>query len=103
MFGVSYIHADISVTNLYSLQKLVSEFKADSVKETLSISFVNSSENWCQLLLREGIQCFISKRVEYHSPLGKNSGGVTKGSMITYFGPRKKEFKKLFSEIGVIK
>ena len=90
-------------SNLEWITKLVSEFNAGHVKQTLNISFVNSSETWCQLLLREGIQCFISKRVDYRSPTGANSGGVPKGSMITYLGPRKKEFKKLFGEIGVVK
>jgi hypothetical protein len=49
------------------------------------------------------MQCFIAKRVEYHSPTRKTSGGVTKGSMITYLGNRKEEFEALFGEIGAVK
>jgi len=90
-------------SNLQWMQKLLSEYKKGNFKESLNISFVNSSETWCQLLLNEGLQCFVSKRVEYHSPTGKKSGGVTKGSMITYLGSRKVEFEALFGEIGAIK
>jgi hypothetical protein len=90
-------------SNLEWMQKLVAEFKKGHIQESLNITFVNSSETWCQLLFNEGIQCFISKRVEYHSPTGKKTGGVTKGSMITYLGERKEEFKRVFSEIGAVK
>lgn len=90
-------------SNLHWMEKLVSEYKLGNFEESLNITFVNSSETWCQLLLREGVQCFISKRVEYYSPTGKKSGGVTKGSMLTYLGPRIAEFKEAFSEIGVVK
>jgi hypothetical protein len=90
-------------SNLMWIEKLVSEYKQKNFQESLNITFVNSSETWCQLLLKEGVQCFVSKRVEYYSPTGKKSGGVTKGSMITYLGPRTDEFKALFSDIGVVK
>ncbi len=90
-------------SNLNWMEKLLSEYKKGNFQESLNITFVNSSETWCQLLLREGMQCFVSKRVEYYSPTGKQSGGVTKGSMVTYLGTRKEEFKALFSEIGVVK
>ena len=93
-------------SNLQWIEKLVSEFKKGNFEESLNITFVNSSETWCQLLLKEGIQCFVAKRVEYSSPTGKKSGGVTKGSMITLLSNsslRKEQFKTLFSEIGVVK
>lgn len=90
-------------SNLEWISKLISEYKKGNFSESLNISFVNSSEKWCQLLLKEGIQCFIEKRVEYYSPSGKTSGGVTKGSMLTYLGPRIEEFKCAFSDIGVVK
>jgi hypothetical protein len=91
-------------SNLHWMQKLVTEYQKGNFQESLNITFVNSSETWCQLLLNEGMQCFIAKRVEYHSPTtGKKSGGVTKGSMITYLGNRKEEFEALFGEIGAVK
>lgn len=90
-------------SNLHWMEKLISEYHKGNFQESLNITFVNSSETWCQLLLREGIQCFVSKRVQYSSPTGKKSSGVTKGSMITYLGSRKEEFKTLFGEIGVVK
>lgn len=90
-------------SNLDWMNKLVTEYELGNFKESLNITFVNSSETWCQLLLNKGIQCFVAKRVEYSSPTGKRSGGVTKGSMITYLGPDKRRFKKMFSEIGVVK
>jgi ParB family chromosome partitioning protein len=90
-------------SNLEWMEKLISEYEKGNFEESLNITFVNSSETWCQLLLKRGVQCFIDKRIEYYSPTGKKSGGVTKGSMITYIGKRENEFAELFSEIGEVK
>jgi ParB family chromosome partitioning protein len=90
-------------SNLDWMNKLVSEFESGNFSESLNITFVNSSETWCQLLLEKGMQCFIAKRVEYSSPTGKRSGGVTKGSMITYLGSDTTRFKEVFGDIGVVK
>lgn len=90
-------------SNLDWIRKLVAEYESGNFKESLNITFVNSSETWCQLLLEKGTQCFIGKRVEYWSPTGKRSGGVTKGSMITYLGPNVDKFKEVFSDLGVVK
>jgi hypothetical protein len=90
-------------SNLDWIRKLLKEYELGNFKESINISFVNSSEAWNQLLLLNGTQCFIAKRLEYHSPTGKKSGGVTKGSMLTYLGENPDRFKEFFSHIGAVK
>jgi len=90
-------------SNLDWIEKLLLEYSLGNFTESLNITFVNSSEAWCQKLLRNGTQCFITGRVKYKSPNGGNESSPPKGSMITYLGRRKGEFKKVFSKIGVVK
>lgn len=90
-------------SNLDWIKKLLSEHEEGHIKESLNITFVNSSEAWCQLLFNAGMQCFITGRTKYKSPNGGTEKSPPKGSMITYIGDRKSEFKALFSTIGSVK
>lgn len=90
-------------SNLDWINKLLIEHSLDNINESLNITFVSSSEAWCQKLLDAGIQCFIAGRTKYKSPNGGTEKSPPKGSMITYIGSRKEEFKRAFSKIGSIK
>lgn len=90
-------------SNLDWVKKLIGEHRAGHINESLNITFCNSSETWCQLLLSHGTTCFINGRTQYNNAEGKPTKNVTKGSIVTYIGPRKELFKKIFSKIGVVK
>ena len=90
-------------SNLVWVTKLLEEFRLGNFKESLNITFCNSSEKWCQLLLNAGSTCFIDGRTQYNDSEGNKTKGVTKGSIITYLGPRKVLFHRIFSKIGVVK
>ena len=85
------------------VDKLVREFHASGhVTEACCICFAATSEDWFRpLLLRP--QCFLSPRTNYYGPDGKIVKGVSKGSVVTYFGPKVARFVNEFSSFGVVK
>ena len=90
-------------SNLDWIAKLLSEHFVGNIKESLNITFCSSSEKWCQLLLNSGVTCFINGRTQYNDQNGQKTNQVTKGSIITYIGPRADLFKEIFSTLGVVK
>ncbi|MBD1583457.1 hypothetical protein [Pseudoalteromonas sp. S16_S37] len=82
---------------------LLYQFNAGNIKEAMNITFVNSSEAWCQKLLNAGLSCFLNGRTHFHDENNKLKKGTTKGCFITYLGDRTDEFRAIFSEIGVVK
>lgn len=66
------------------------------------ICFASTSEAWFRPLLRRP-QCFLSPRTNYLRPDGTVYRGVTKGSVVTYFGPDLAAFAREFSPLGEIK
>lgn len=81
----------------------LNQFALGNFKEAMNITFVNSSEAWCQKLLNAGVSCFIDGRTHFKDPKGNVKKGATKGCFITYLGHRPEEFKKIFSILGVVK
>jgi ParB family chromosome partitioning protein len=79
------------------------QFALGNFKEAMNITFVNSSEAWCQKLLNAGLSCFIDGRTHFNDPQGNIKRGATKGCFITYLGNRTDEFRKIFSVLGVVK
>lgn len=84
------------------VNKLVSEYESGNVSAACCICFASTSEKWFRPLL-ERPQCFLSPRTNYITTDGKVFRGVTKGSVVTYFGDSLKSFIKNFSPLGVIK
>lgn len=84
------------------INKLVSEYEAGNVKEAVSICFASTSERWFQPLMKYP-QCFPFSRVNYLDPEGNVVNGVTKGSVITYFGNNVDKFAEVFGNYGNIK
>ena len=84
------------------INKLESEFDNGNVGEACCITYACTSERWFQPLLKRP-QCFLSPRTNYLLPDGTVFKGVTKGSVVTYFGARPERFTDEFKMHGVCK
>jgi len=89
-------------TNRLWIEKLESEYTSGRVFAACCITFACTSEKWFQPLLWRP-QCFLSPRTNYHLPDGRVLRGVTKGSVVTYFGEIPELFRANFSALGVVK
>lgn len=90
------------VMNPLCIAKVESEFAAGHTLEGCCITFACTSELWFQPLLRRP-QCFLSPRTNYLLPDGSTLRGVTKGSVVTYYGRNVKAFAREFRDLGVVK
>jgi len=88
--------------NSLFVDKLVREYKKGNVMEGLCITYASTSEAWFRPLL-EYPQCYIHGRTNYVLPNGEVKKGVTKGSVISYFGSNTVRFTNIFNKIGSIK
>ena len=86
------------------INKLVSEFEKGNVKQACCITYACTSEKWFAPLFSRPM-CFLQPRTNYILPDGTLKKGVTKGSVVTYFGPddRVDWFCENFKKLGVIK
>jgi hypothetical protein len=84
------------------INKLLAEIAAYNVSQACCICFAATSEKWFQPLLRYP-QCFLFPRTNYLLPNGTVYEGVTKGSVVTYFGHNQDAFKTHFSPLGTVK
>lgn len=84
------------------IRKLIGEYKRGRVTEAFCLTFAATSEAWFRPLL-DHLQCFLVPRTNYYTPDGKIKKGITKGSVVTYLGTRKAEFKNAYSRLGVVK
>lgn len=90
-------------TNRWWIKKLEREFMLEGhVAQACCITFACTSEAWFQPLLRRP-QCFLHPRTNYLLPDGSVLKGVTKGSVVTYYGRSVTEFAKAFEALGVVK
>lgn len=96
-----HIYEDIP-SNADWINKLVDEYSGGRVYEACCITFASTSEKWFQPLLRYP-QCFLAPRTNYYLPDGTIFKGVTKGSVVTYFGKRTAEFARIFAPHGAVK
>lgn len=85
------------------ITKLVSEYGGmGAVEQACCITYACTSEAWFKpLLLRP--QCFLIPRTNYLLPDGTVYRGVTKGSVVTYFGHNWQAFVREFKHLGVVK
>lgn len=84
------------------INKLEAEFCEGRVSEALCITFAATSERWFQPLLARP-QCFLYPRTNYYAPDGTLKKGITKGSVVTYYGLRERRFAKVFGALGWVK
>lgn len=90
-------------TNGACINKLLMEFGMGNVQEACCITFANTSEKWFRPLLCYP-QCFLSPRTQYIDALTDEPvAGVTKGSVVTYFGSDILSFREAFKALGVVK
>lgn len=92
-------------TNKPCIQKLWHQYHSGTIKQACCITFAATSEAWFRPLLYFP-QCFLSPRTNYYNAQGEILSGVTKGSVVTYLGPRVNEFKLVFQnlfDLGVVK
>ena len=83
------------------VEKLIEEIKAGNVTE--AILLVNSratDAEWFQPLY-DGIICFTDHRIDFDSPIEKNTSS-THGSCFIYFGQNERKFAQSFIEHGTI-
>lgn len=88
--------------NPLCIQKAELEYAQGRATQGCCITFAATSEAWFQPLLRRP-QCYISPRTNYFMPDGTKKAGVTKGSVVTYFGDNIEAFAREFRAFGVIK
>lgn len=79
--------------------KLLREIQEGRVTQACCITYACTSEAWFQPLF-QGVQCWLSPRTNYLLPGGIVKRGVTKGSVVTYFGPNRSEFVEAFRRFG---
>lgn len=88
--------------NTLCIKKLDAEYKLKRVRQACCITFAATSEKWFQPLMIYP-QCFLSPRTNYFLPDGSKKVGVTKGSVVTYFGDNLDAFCAEFRKFGRIK
>lgn len=84
------------------ISKLLEEITSKRVTESCNITYACTSEKWFQPLLKQP-QCFLCPRTNYLLPDGTVLEGVTKGSVVTYFGANEMKFRKAFEKLGTVK
>jgi len=90
------------VQNPLWVQKLEREYLSGRTIEACCIAYACTSEKWFQPLLRRP-QCFLSPRTNYLLPDGTVKKGVSKGSVVTYYGSDVEKFAREFGSLGVVK
>jgi len=83
------------------IDKLIDGFTRKHFHEACCITYACTSEKWFQPLFNYPM-CFLSPRTNYYLPDGSMLKGVTKGSVVTYLGPRSDRFAYNFSELGQV-
>lgn len=83
------------------ISKLVEEYRSGRVKQACCITFAATSEAWFAPLF-EFPMCFLRPRTNYYLPDGSLKKGVTKGSVVTYLGPHRGEFRAYFTRFGSV-
>lgn len=84
------------------VKKIIREFETYQIRAACMICFASTSEGWFRPLMAYP-QCFLSPRTNYLKPDGTVYKGVTKGSVVTYFGADIDAFAENFKELGETK
>jgi len=84
------------------IDKMVEEYLSGRVTEACCITFAATSEDWFRPLLVRP-QCYLIPRTNYLGPDGKPVEGVSKGSVITYFGTNVDGFYHAYKKFGEIR
>lgn len=82
--------------------KAEQEWEAGRMQQGCFITFAATSETWFKPFLARP-QCFLYGRTNYYLPDGTKKKGVTKGSVVTYYGDDVDAFYEAFDDIGEVK
>jgi hypothetical protein len=96
-----HVYEDVP-DNAQWVNKITDEYAAGRVREGLCICFAATSEKWFQNLLLFP-QCYLYPRTNYYKLDGTVLPGVSKGSVVTYFGTDVSKFDRFFGPHGTIK
>ncbi len=92
--------------DLYSnaewINYLERQFVEWNVSEACCITYACTSEAWFQPLIKRP-QCYLTPRTNYRLPDGTIKKGVSKGSVVTYYGNNLQAFAREYSSFGTIK
>lgn len=83
------------------ISKLMQEWSLGNFEQACCITYAATSEKWFRPLL-EFPQCFLHGRTNYRLPSGEIFKGNTKGSVVTYLGPKVRNFYRAFNKLGTI-
>lgn len=81
-------------------RKLASEIQ--NIGQGCVITYACTSEKWF-IHLSLHWQCFLAPRTNYYLPNGEMKKGVTKGSVVTYFGKNQNRFFEVFRSMGIVR
>lgn len=95
-------HSFSAAGNPVWVRKIVAEYEAGRITEACCICFAATSERWFQPLAKRP-QCYLAPRTNFYLPDGTKKPGVTKGSVVTYFGTDPAKFAAAFRAFGVTK
>lgn len=85
------------------INKLIAAYLSRDVTAACCICFASTSEEWFQPLAQYP-QCYLSPRTNYIDGVtGKTKRGVSKGSVVTYFGNNLELFAAKFRALGAVK
>lgn len=96
-------HSEMWYGNAAWISKLIREMEIGRISyAACCITYACTSEAWFSMLL-DYPNCFLIPRTNYLTPDGKVKPGVTKGSVVTYFGRDVQLFKEAFAKLGKLK
>lgn len=99
-------HIDHDIpSNADWIRKAITETESGRVTQLVGICFSSTSEAWFRPLLNLPL-CFLTPRTQYYLPDGTLADGVTKGSVVYYWGPNVDKFRYVFQDkykLGVVK
>lgn len=79
--------------------KIVSSYVEGRIEQACSLCFACTSEKWFKPLFNYP-QCYLNPRTNFYRPDGSLAKGVSKGSVITYFGENVDAFAKNYGNLG---
>ncbi len=101
-FGKTWCNHPFSRENNKRIAEKASNEHYGNDCEIVMITFAATSEAWFQPLLYHP-QCYLHGRTNYYDQEGNKVRGVTKGSVITYFGKNVHAFYEAFKHLGTVK
>jgi hypothetical protein len=72
------------------------------VAQACCITYACTSESWFQPLMKRP-QCYLTPRTNYRLPDGSIKKGVSKGSVVTYYGDNVDAFAREYERFGTVK